>query len=177
MHIVKPDYATLAGMSDAAIKKGTGCTWAKWVKTLEHRGAAKMPHREIAKLAREYGATDWWAQSVAVGYERIKGLRARGQRRSGKWEANKSKTYAVPVTTLFKAFQRALPPGAKVRTANPPKNMRVTWEDGTTVAVGFLDKGAKSAVAIQHEGLASKEEADRLKKFWADHFEALGSGL
>ena len=26
------DYAKLAGMSDAVIKKNTGCDWAKWVK-------------------------------------------------------------------------------------------------------------------------------------------------
>jgi hypothetical protein len=177
MHIVKPKYATLAGMSDAAIKKGTGCDWTKWVKTLDYRGAAAMPHRDIAKLAREYGASDWWAQSVAVGYERIKGLRARGQRRSGEWEATKSRTFAVSVARLFAAFRKSLPEGVRIRTAKEPKTMRLTWPDGTIIAVGFTDKGAKSAVAIQHAGLKSKEDAERMKRFWTARLTALGSDL
>jgi len=174
LHIVKPDFATIAGTSDAALKKATGCKWDKWVRTLDHRGAQNMKHGDIARLAHEYGAGDWWAQTVAVGYERIRGLRARGQQRSGEWRATKSRTIGVPVATLFKAFRQSLPPGAKVRTATAPKSMRITWEDGTSVAVGFLDKGAKSTVALEHTGLKSKAQADVMKKFWTEH---LGSGL
>ena len=47
------DYATLAGMSDAAIKEKTGCTWEQWVKSLDHHGAEKMSHRDIAALVNE----------------------------------------------------------------------------------------------------------------------------
>ncbi|MGZ7041588.1 MAG: hypothetical protein ACXVH7_07345 [Thermoanaerobaculia bacterium] len=179
----KPDYAALAGLSDAAIKKGTGCTWERWVKTLDHRGAQNMSHTEIAKLAHAYKAGDWWAQTVAVGYERIRGLRARGQQRGGRWGATKSKTFATPVATLFKAWSDAktrkkwLPENVKIRTANAPKTMRITWEDGTIIAVGFTDKGAKSAVAIEHAGLASKDDADRIKKLWSERFEALAKIL
>jgi hypothetical protein len=189
LHLVKTtpapklDYAKLAGMTDAAIKKGTGCGWEKWVKTFDHRGAQTMTHTEIAKLAHEYGAGDWWAQTVAVGYERIKGLRARGQKRGGSWAMTKSKTFAAPVATLFKAWADArtrkkwLPESVKIRTANPPKTMRISWEDGTIIAVGFTDKGAKSAVAIEHAGLASKDDADRMKKLWGERFEALAEVL
>ncbi len=189
MHIVKtkpepkPDYAALAGMSDASIKKRTGCDWAKWVKTLDHRGAAAMPHREIAEIISSYGVPDWWTQSVTVGYERIKGLRARGQRRSGKWETSKSKTFPVPVAKLFKSWADAktrkkwLPEKVTIRTATAPKSMRIGWEDGSIVALGFIDKGAKSAVAVQHEGLSSKEDADRLKAFWSERFDALAELL
>ena len=177
LHIVKPDFATVAGVSDAALKKATGCNWEKWVRTLDHRGAQKMKHGEIAKLASQYNAGSWWAQTVAVGYERIRGLRARGQMRSGTWTATKSKTFAVPVATLFKAFRTSLPDGAKVRTATAPKSMRITWEDGTNVAVGFYDKGAKSSVAVEHAGLKTKAQADEMKKLWTARLEVLGSGL
>jgi hypothetical protein len=177
LHIVKTDLATVAGMSDAAIKKGTGCSWEKWVRTLDHRGAREMKHGEIARLAHEYGASDWWAQTVTVGYERIRGLRARGQQRTGEWRATKSKTIAVPVTELFKAFRQSLPPGAKVRTATPSKSMRISWEDGTNVAVGFVDKGAKSSVALEHSGLKSKADVDRVKKLWTERLNALAEGV
>lgn len=188
MHLVKkteekPDFAALAGMSDAAVKKQTGCNWEKWVKTLDHRGAATMPHGEIARIVSEYGVRDWWTQTVVVGYERIRGLRARGQRRSGMWESSRSKTFAVPVATLFKAWADAktrkkwLPEKLTVRTRSSPKSMRIAWEDGTTVALWFTDKGDKSSVAVQHLSLRSKDDADRLKKFWSERLNALAAIL
>src|SRR5207244_9828980 len=33
---VPHDYAKLAGMSDEAVKKATGCTWKRWVTALDH---------------------------------------------------------------------------------------------------------------------------------------------
>ena len=67
--------------------------------------APRLASPDIAVLVREeLGVGDWWAQAVTVGYERIKGLRERGQRRDGIYEANKSKTFAVPVRTLFRAW-------------------------------------------------------------------------
>src|SRR3954464_5960827 len=73
------EYAKLAGRSDAIIKQKTGCTWERWVKALDRARANTWPHGEIAKYVREkYQIPGWWAQSVTVGYERIKGLRAVG---------------------------------------------------------------------------------------------------
>lgn len=48
-----PSYAELAGMSDAVIKEKTGCAWEKWVKSLDHHGAEKMSHRDIAAMVHE----------------------------------------------------------------------------------------------------------------------------
>src|SRR3954462_132242 len=47
------DYATLAGMSDAAIKEKTGCTWERWVRSLDYHGADKLSHRDIADLVKK----------------------------------------------------------------------------------------------------------------------------
>jgi len=180
------DYAELAGMSDAVIKEKTGCGWEKWVKSLDYHGAADMPHRDIAALVHEkYKVGDWWGQAVAVGYERIKGLRAKGQRRDGSYEASKSRTFNVPVSVLFDAWAEAATRkrwleknDIKVRTATKPKTMRLGWSDGTIVAVGFTAKGKdKSSVAIQHTKLPDREAADRLKEYWTDRFEALGELL
>src|SRR5262245_16026711 len=123
----KVDYARLAGLADATIKARTGCTWDRWVFALDYHGAGKMSHGEIAAIVRtKYKIGSWWAQSVTVGYERIKGLRAIGQRRDGTYEANKSRTYNVPVETLFDAWANARIRKrwldgriGKVRTATP----------------------------------------------------------
>ncbi|MBA3342401.1 MAG: hypothetical protein H0T48_11285 [Gemmatimonadaceae bacterium] len=179
----KQDYATLAGMSDAVIKEKTGCTWDKWVKSLDYHGAREMSHGDIATLVNEkYKVDGWWSQSVTVGYERIKGLRVRGQRRDGSYEVGKSRTFNVPVTTLFNAWADASlrrrwldGAGVKVRTATPPKSMRLGWTDGTIVVVGFIDKGtAKSSVALAHTKIPDRETADGLKQYWSERLDALG---
>ena len=179
------DYAKLAGMSNDVIKEKTGCTWDKWVKSLDYHGAEKMTHREIADLVSgKYKVPAWWTQTVTVGYERIKGLRARGQRRDGSFEATKSRTFNVPVQELFDAWnntrtrKRWLDSDVKIRTATSPKSMRITWSDGNIVAVGFYPKGeAKSSVAVQHPKLADRATADSLKAYWSERLDALGEIL
>ena len=176
------DFARIAGMSDEKIKDKTGCSWERWVRALDHHGAAEMSHREIAELvSKKYKVGDWWTQTVTVGYERIKGLRARGQRRDGSYEASKSRTFDVPVSELFKAWadaktrQRWLnEEKVRIRTATAPKSMRLDWSDGSIIAIGFMAKGkSKSSVAVQHTKLADRETADRLKRYWSDRLGAL----
>jgi uncharacterized protein YndB with AHSA1/START domain len=178
----KVDYAKLAGRSDAVLKAKTGCTWERWVKALDHARAHTWPHREIASYVHEkYKIPGWWAQTVTVGYERIKGLRAVGQRRDGSFEANKSRTFAVPLARLYAAFHDARLrarwlPGVDltVRTASPRKSMRITWPDRTSVAVGFTSRGAtKSQVALTHEKLPDRAAQARVKQYWAERLEAL----
>ena len=180
------DYAKLAGRSDATIKQNTGCTWERWVRALDHAKAHTWPHRDIARYVHEkYQVDGWWAQSVTVGYERIKGLRAIGQRRSGAFEASKSRTFPVPLARLYRAFRDARTrarwlPGVKltVRSASPEKYLRITWPDETSVVVGFLSKGAdKSQVAIQHEKLPDQAAATRSKQYWAERLDFLGQVL
>lgn len=180
------EYATLAGMSDATIKARTGCTWERWVYALDRVKAHQWSHREIARHVREkYKTSGWWAQSVTVGYERIKGLRAIGQRRGGEYEAGKSKTFAVPVSRLYRAFRDARlrrrwlgDVRLSVRTAVADKSLRVTWPDGTSVELYFVAKGpSKSQVAVQHRGLADRAAVERAKAWWSERLEMLEASL
>jgi hypothetical protein len=180
------DYATLAGMSDDKIAAKTGRTWREWVRTLDADAAAAMPHRSIAELVHtKHRVADWWAQTVTVGYERIKGLRERGQRRGGAYEAGKSKTFNVPVTVLFQAFadgamRRRWMDGIDlvVRTATAPKSIRLQWPDRTIVVVGFLAKGpAKSSVSLVHTKLRDRTASDNAKKYWTERLDALAAQL
>ena len=177
------DYARLAGRSDEIVKARTGCTWERWVKALDQVRAYEWTHRDIARYVSEkYRIEGWWAQSVTVGYERIKGLRAIGQRRSGAWEASKSRTFAAPLEAIFRAFHDSRRrsrwmTGADptVRGATPGKSMRLTWPDGSSVIILFAAKGAtKSQVAIQHEKLPDQAAAVQMKAYWAERLEALG---
>jgi hypothetical protein len=179
-------YATLAGKSDAILKAKTGCTWERWVKALDRAHAHTWPHREIAAYVHEkYKVPGWWAQTVTVGYERIKGLRAIGQRRDGLFEATKSRTFAVPLARLYRAFHDARTrarwlPGVDltVRTTTRERSMRITWPDRTSVEVGFASRGpAKSQVQLQHGKFADGAAATRAKQYWAERLGALGEVL
>jgi hypothetical protein len=178
------DYATLAGMSDDKVAAKTGRTWPEWARVLDADGAAAMPHRDIASLVqKKHGVGDWWSQTVTVGYERIKGLRERGQRRGGAYETTKSRTFNVSVNALFHAWadeatRRRWLGGvdAVVRTATAPKSMRLQWPDGTIVAVGFTRKSAsKSLVALAHMKLPDRSASEKVRKYWTDRLDALTS--
>jgi len=180
------DFARVAGMSDEKLKEKTGCTWERWVWALDQVNAQAWPHGEIARYVHEkYKVPGWWSQTVTVGYERIRGLRARGQRRSGSWEASKSKTIGAAAGTIFKSFKQPklrsawLPDNkAVLRTSVPNKSLRLTWEDGTSVEVYLVPKGrSKAVVTIQHTKLASRDAADRMKAFWAKHLDVLADSL
>ena len=194
----RDDTLALARAAGAVVLEATGPTIAaqrnagiararnRWVFALDHYGADKMSHGEIAALvSTKYKIDGWWAQSVTVGYERIKGLRAIGQRREGTYEANKSRTFNVPVATLFDAWadervRRRWLDGriGRVRSATPARSMRLDGEDRSIVAVGFMPKGrSKSAVAVQHTKLRDPETASRLKQYWSERFDALAEVL
>lgn len=191
--VPEAQYAELAGMSDDAVWKKTGRTWKRWVALLDTVDAHAWPHREIAKHLREVHDVDgWWAQTVTVGYERIRGLRDVGQRRGGQYDANKSKTFPVSADELHAWFAQAPRrakwlPGVtlKVRTSQAGKSVRLTWVEaergvapaafaGTTVSVYFTPKGdAKSAAQIQHSKLVDRDAVDRAKEFWHGRLGAL----
>lgn len=177
----KPDYARLAGMSNAAIEKQTGCDWEKWVWALDKAGANEWSHRAIADYVHNtYKVKDWWTQTVTVGYERIKGLRAIGQRRGGSFEASKSKTIAASAAAVTRAFtdsriRRKWLPGVNVtiRKATPGKSVRMTWDDGTSVEVWLTSGPSKTSTAVTHTRLTDTADVDRRKGYWAERLNAL----
>jgi hypothetical protein len=180
------DLAARAGMSDAAIQAKTGRTWREWVQVLDVAGAATWPHRNIARHVHTVcGVPGWWAQSVTVGYERIKGLRDIGQRRDGSYEANKSRTFDVPVKTLFAACKSAAArkrwlaePDVKLKSATLPRSVRLLWPDHSVTLLWFTAKGPrKSSVAVQHGKLPDRASVERMKRYWGEKLSRLGEEL
>lgn len=179
------DYARVAGISDESVRTKTGRTWAEWVRALDAKEARRMPHRDIARLLQdEWDVPLWWAQSVTVAYERIRGLRDVGQRREGAYDVNKSKTLPVPIGALYEAFgarkRRVWAEDATltVRKANREKSIRFVDAEGRPVNVHFWEKGPeKSQVTLQHGGLPSKAEAARARELWTRRLAALTAML
>lgn len=173
-------------MTDAAVQAATGCTWEKWVYVLDRNKAHEWEHKEIAQyLYDTYKVQGWWGQSVTVGYERIKGLREKGQRRGGSYEASKSRTFPVSVSRLYAAWKdgrlrKKWLPEAKlvIRAAQSDRSLRITWPDGTSVECWFTAKGSnKSSVQVQHTKLATKADIEVRKAYWAERLAKLGEVL
>lgn len=175
------------GMSDEAIKRGSGRTWAEWLTILDAWGATARTHKEIAAhLVEAHGVDGWYAQSVTVGYERMRGLRQHGQRGDGAFAGSASRTFAVPIARLFAAWvdeaerSRWLQPGTlQLRTRSELKSARFDdLEAGSIVAVSFVDKGpGKSSVQIQCEKLPSKDAADDFRATWKERLADLAGML
>ena len=173
-------------VAEEKVVAATGRGWREWFGLLDEWGAARRTHREIARWLREEHAVDgWYSQSLTVGYERARGLRAVGENEHG-FAITASRTVAVPVERLFESFddealRARLLPGADlhVRTATAPKSARYDWEDGETrVIVGFEELGeSKSRVALSHERLPDADTADAMREFWRARLSGLKAQL
>jgi uncharacterized protein YndB with AHSA1/START domain len=188
-HLTKKGSATLVadpGVSDDAIRNGSGRDWAEWLRILDAWGARQRSHAEIARfLHDDQGIDGWWAQTVAVGYERARGLRAPYQTATG-FQVSITKTMQVDVATLFRAFvdprqrDRWLERGSlRARTTQTDRSARFDYlPDGSRVNVGFTDKGSgKSTVAIQHERLGGSEMVEDMRGFWKERLGRLADWL
>jgi len=165
--------STLAGISSAAVRTATGHGWDWWLKTLDKAGAVKLPHREIARMLSDRLGLEsrWWAQMIAVGYEQARGLRKPNQTAMG-FVASVSRTVAVPLGALYAAWEEGrrgdwLPDAIEVRRATRNKSMRITWPDGSGVAVNFYAKdGGKAVVAVEQTKLPDEGAVRAAKDLW-----------
>jgi len=185
----RPDAAVPEFRPPVAEEKviaATGRGWEAWFAVLDEWGAPGQTHTEMARwLREEHGVDGWYSQSITVGYERARGLRAPGEHADG-FAVTATRTIAVPVERLFEVFDDAalrkrMLPGAdlRTRTATAPRSARYDWEDGSTrVIVAFDDLGeSKSRVALSHERLPDSETAEEMKSWWRERLTALKAQL
>jgi hypothetical protein len=171
--------------NDAAVKARTGRNWSEWCAILDADNADGLSHRELAaRIEQLHDAGGWWSQTVAVGYERLRGKRAVGQQSGGTFAASASKTLpfaAAQVHTYFTdAPKRArwLEDPVSIRTATAPKSVRMQWPDATHVDVWITGKGdTKCSVAVQHTKLANRPTVEDRKAFWRAALQRLGEAL
>ena len=181
-----PETEPAGVTSEAAVLCATGRGSDDWYDLLDDWGARERSHKEIARHLQEaHGVRGWWAQSVTVGYERSRGLRAKHQRPDG-FAVSVSKTIDADATQLFAAFvdgserERFLPNAPlSVRTVQQGRSARFDWGDGRSrVNVGFEAKGAaKTTVFVEHVRLADTEAAERAKAEWRARLARLKEAL
>lgn len=179
--------ATDFGVSDDAVRQATGKSWPEWLALLDAWGGREQKHPEIARfVSEEHGVDGWWAQTVTVGYERARGMRAVHQRPDGLYSASASKTMAVPVERLYAAFveeterDRWLEPGElRLRTSQPNRSARFDLAaNDTRLGVIFTARSPeKSTAQLQHEKLPTAEDVDSWRAHWKARLDRLATIL
>lgn len=168
--------------SDEAVCAATGKHWGEWFAVLDEEGAARMEHARIARLARErYDASHWWAQMIAVEYERERGLREVNQAARG-YQVSVSRTIPASGEELFAAWEderrRFAWLGAvmKVRKAIPNSSMRLeTGGAGSDLSVHFYPKDeSRCQVVVQQVKLPDRAAVESQRTFWKAALSRLG---
>lgn len=147
---------SFARVSDEAVADATGRDWDAWLAALDAQGAAELDHKAVVALVRNAGVErGWWQQTVAVGYERARGLREVGETADAGFQVGVQRTLPVAQDRLWEllvapeglacwletpeAFQ--LEPGVQyettdgttgdVRTVTAGERLRLTWQPAT----------------------------------------------
>ena len=172
--------------SDEKVREVTGQSWEAWLSLLDRWGARARKRGEIVSfLMADQDVASWWAQTIAAGYERTRGMRLKHQQPDG-FTIYVSRTIGVPIEVLFDSFVNGrtraqwLTHGSmSLRSAQPGKVARFDWGDGPTrVMVTFEGKGPSKVTAhVSHERLADPEAAEAAKAAWKDRLANLKSVL
>jgi hypothetical protein len=178
-----PPRVAEPGVSEAAIVKGTGQGWDHWFRVLDDWDATSRSHTEIARhVNHEHGVDGWWAQSVTVGYERARGMRARNERPDG-FEVSVSKTVAVPAVEAWRAFvepsrrARWLDLALRIRTGTRTMGRSARFDvpaEGTRVNVYLTPKGDdRTTVTVTHVKLDGPADVAAHRTAWKGRLDRL----
>ncbi|MFQ6012760.1 MAG: SRPBCC domain-containing protein [Thermoplasmata archaeon] len=190
-----------------AVQAKTGRGWEAWFAILDAWKATEKGHASTAKhLVEAHGLSGWWAQTVTVEYERVRGLREVGQR-GEEFVATVQRTIRTSPEAAYAALTE---PGqlshwftqeargdlrvggrytdkdgdrGEFLRLDPPNRVKYTWENpahapGTVVEIWISPKGEeKSLVRLAHSRLRNREEFEDLKQAWGRALDALRSYL
>ena len=162
-------------VSETAVVEATGRGWNNWCDTIEASGAHASGHSEIARYLHEHLDVEyWWAQTIAVGFERITGLRLAHQYPDGSFRASKSKTVNAALNDVRSALiddkRRAeLFGGTATNLRSKPTSKALRFDVGSGVAIiNFTPKpDGRTTLSVGHEGLEDPDAVQRWKAFWA----------
>jgi hypothetical protein len=194
-----PVLSTKGSISDAKCREKTGHDLAYWFDVLDRFGAVATGHAAAARhLHESHGVDGWYSQGITVAYERVRGLRAVNQRRSGTFEVSVSKVVRARTDAIVAAFVEprrrrrwagadqagviaALAAGLRdprskgfVVKPNGQARCRYKWNE-TTVEVYVEPKpGDRCSVVVRHLALPSSAAVDERRGAWRAALAALG---
>ncbi|HEY2035047.1 MAG TPA: hypothetical protein VGH02_15305 [Rhizomicrobium sp.] len=173
-------------ISEEKVKDATGRGWMGWFVILNLMEATSIPHKEVAKRLKEkHGAPSWWAQMIAVEYERARGGRKKNERAGGHYAVNVTKVMPTSLSKLFAAATAEktrkdwFPPGAFEETSKTKdKYWRGKWKKDRKLEFGFYAKGnGKAQIALEIGKLPTEADVEKERAAWKKAMEKLQASL
>ncbi len=166
-------------MSNDRIVEATGRGWDEWCSLIDNQPGRDAGHTAIAAhLVEHHGIDSWWAQTVTVGYERIRGIRLKYQMADGTFTAGKSKTVDIDGELLRKmllADRDDLFPGfdTELRSKAESRNVRIAIGPGTAEFSLEPTRDGRTKVTVAHAKLPTSAEVTAWRDYWSDWLAAL----
>ncbi|MEX0780561.1 MAG: SRPBCC domain-containing protein [Balneolales bacterium] len=189
----------LINISDESVQKATGKIWDQWVAFLDDLDGQNLTHKELVNLLEKHGEieSEWWRQSVTVGYEKLKGKRVVGQTKDTGFQVGAQKTLPLSGEQAWdllispngvriwlgdadgltfekgERYQLSDGSGGEMRVVRPQKHARLTykpeqWAKASTIQVRVETKADKTVIGFHEENLPGvKEREERRKHFRA----------
>ncbi|MDH3681855.1 MAG: hypothetical protein OEV40_18105 [Acidimicrobiia bacterium] len=172
-------------VTDGAVREATGRGWDEWCRMIDEWPERAEGHAAMAaRLGRDHLASGWWAQTVIVGYERIRGLRTKYLRADGSFAGSVTRTVEADADRLRTdlldpagreaiaaraADELGRPIGVELRSKPSSKTIRLAIHpDGGTALLSITEQpDGRVRVAVQHESLPSTVAVETWKAFWA----------
>ncbi len=194
-----------AEISDDAVRKATGKSWSQWFHILDSLEAARKEHKEIVALLRAEGTVQshWWMQTIAVEYEKARGLRKTGETKQAGYQMgvqrgiplSPAETWELllspPGLALWLGRLEELPlvkshpyrtgegTGGEVRAFSSGKQIRLTWHPpflkrSSTLQLRFEPAADhRCTLRVHQENLSSEEEREGMKRHWSEVLERI----
>ncbi len=188
VYIIREDSMSVdMPFTDAALKKATGKDWLGWKTSLEEWGVKDKSYRELhTYLSSEFGLNDWWAQGIAVGYERMTVQRLVGQLSEGTYSTSINKTinasieltHSTIVVELMR-YQWLDASVVRLRTSLAPHQARFDDYEAKVIITFSLTKEDEDrcSLELRADKLPSAEAGEQWKAAWESRLERLAEHL
>ncbi|HSI72195.1 MAG TPA: hypothetical protein VK934_03390 [Fimbriimonas sp.] len=168
-------------VTDESCKAATGKTFGEWAAELSASEALANKRRDaIVEITETTGRTAegvWWATTIWVEYERQLGRVQKDGRPEG-YHLCSTKTINAPVEKVQAALAAELDNITRIRDG---KDIRATWTtpgcEPTEVEVLLAPAGAKVGVNVNHKRIPNRDEADALRRYWAERLVAVKASV
>lgn len=204
---MRRNAAAALDVSEAACQQATGKTLTDWFRSLDLANAQDLGRRDLVNHVYELvNKQEWWATTIAVEYEKARGLKEKDGQPKG-YSVCSTKTIAAPLDLVFAAFgdasvlnrwfgtdtQSQFVDGGTMTNDDGDrwvysrirlgKDIRCRWETPTCAAgsqleVLFADKGkGKTGITLNHTRIQDRAAADQLREGWSRGLESLKAHL
>lgn len=191
--------SAMPGVGNEAVRGATGRDWEQWHAWLDGQEARELDHKGRVALLADLGLSGWWCQTVAVAYERARGLRQVGQAQGGfqvgvhrrfpgsspeAWRALTSAAgrriwlRETPPLKEGEAFTLADGTRCEVRVLVPQERVRMRfhppgWERPSTLQVAVLERPSGAALLFHQENMPDDRAREAMRERWKAALTAL----